>query len=348
MKKIIALLILFGAAVIYLMPEDRALNDHDQESPEEISQSLEEKESNIEKKDLETVHKEIKKQPKKRDSSHLKDNNNNQASKQAPTKEELIEHLETIFNNTYENEVKRENEEKEISKAQEISPADESGLKTYKNQYENHSSPVDILWVIDDSGSMTNKIKEVSEKIDLFLNQFIEKNVSFKMAAVNTSRELLHDGSILNSINYRDDKSSFFGAISETFNLSSSGNGEEQGFLAISDFLDSNGEKFLRKNSRFVVIVISDEDDGSLLYGDGKERLMRTQTLLNKITEYRSLEEAEVYSIVSFPPHVAKIAGIRYAELSYQTKGLVADIKSDFHQTLLNIGGRIIKSKLNK
>ncbi|PIK14206.1 hypothetical protein [Halobacteriovorax sp. JY17] len=260
-----------------------------------------------------------------------------------PTNEEVLEHLQNIFSNTYENVTKKES----LLKA-EVERSTQTGNKkitTYNNKYENSKQPVDILWVIDDSGSMKDKIKEVSEKIDLFLNQFIEKNVSFKIAVVNTSRELLHDGSILNSINYRDDRGSFNQTISEAFNLSVSGNGEEQGFWSISDFLDSSGEKFFRENSKFIIIVISDEDDGSFVYDDGRERLMKTQSLLDKIQQYKTLENTELYSIVSFPPHVAKIAGIRYAEMSYLTKGLTADIKSDFHQTLLNIGGRITTSK---
>ncbi len=202
--------------------------------------------------------------------------------------------------------------------------------------------------MIDDSGSMKTHLESVSEKIIVFTEEFLKKNVSFKMGVVNTSIEILHEGNHLNSETYKKSQPEFIEKFNEIFNLRTIGAGEEKGLGAITHFLESSGERFLRPKSKLVVIVISDEDDQTVSLINRKEKLSQKE-FSDIVSKYRSNEDFELYSIISFPQtSSSSLAGTRYADISYTSKGLVADIKGDFHQMLLNIGGRIVKSSQRK
>lgn len=277
------------------------------------------------------------------------------SNKKLRTEAEQKKHIQEMFANTYENEVKKLKERDENnfdsvknSVSREHGSLENQGnqgrdVKTFDNEYEKMNQKVDILWVIDDSGSMTKHLDLISTKINIFIDEFVKKNVSFQMGVMNTSLDLLHEGNALNSEVYRRNKSEFIGKFNDIFQLKSFGSGEEKGLAATLSFLQNSGERFLRPKSKFIVIVISDEDDQSISNED-PEKLLETDSFMKTVSQFRSGKDFELYSIISFPPKVVPLAGLRYAEVSYQSKGLVSDIEGDFHQMLLNIGGRIIKS----
>ncbi|TNF26128.1 MAG: VWA domain-containing protein [Deltaproteobacteria bacterium] len=255
------------------------------------------------------------------------------------TQKELEKHIAKVFSNTYENELKKE----EIKRSEKSSQKNGTKIKTFDNKYQKFDRNVDILWVIDDSGSMKEHLEKVSKKISIFIEEFLKKNVSFKMGVVSTSLELLHEGSVLNSDVYKKNEPEFVSKFKDIFNLRTIGSGDEKGLGAVTHFLDANGERFLRPKSKLVVIVISDEDDHSNSPAN-YDKMMSTKEFTDHVSKFRTGGDFELYSIISFPPKVPGLAGVRYADVSYVTKGLVADIQGDFHQMLLNIGGRIVKS----
>jgi hypothetical protein len=142
------------------------------------------------------------------------------------------------------------------------------------------NSKIDILWVIDNSSSMTPLQTNLVGNFLSFISQFQTKGFDFHIAVTTTdaylsgafwdddpSRSIFRDGLSPNFTNV-------FDIMSSTLNLSSvfvtnasqgdTGSGDERAFASIQAALsNSSNAGFLRPNSFFAVIILSDEDDFS-------------------------------------------------------------------------------------
>lgn len=49
-------------------------------------------------------------------------------------------------------------------------------------------SKVDILWVVDNSGSMKNEQEALANNFEIFINDFIDRNLDFNMAVTTTGK----------------------------------------------------------------------------------------------------------------------------------------------------------------
>lgn len=152
------------------------------------------------------------------------------------------------------------------------------------------NSKVDILWLIDNSGSMETSQTNVINNLQSFIQDFQGKNLDFKMAVATTDayRTLFNNNKncsqfrdrILNSScatvsgrpssGYRvmdlltpNLQSVFTINTSQTDAANSiGGSGDERAFQSIKTALDLDlNQGFLRADSFFSVIIISDEDD---------------------------------------------------------------------------------------
>lgn len=219
---------------------------------------------------------------------------------------------------------------------------EEPSINVYENTYKKDMTPVDILWVIDDSGSMEKYQKKVADKIKVFVDQFLEKKVNFKIAIITTSVEVISSGNEFTTNTYTESELGFKRNIQEKLQVGGGGIGEEQGLTAVFEFLSQYGGRFLRNNSKFVTIFLTDENDSSYEQ-NSSSKLLQIGLFINNIEQYLGAHKYEFYSIIEFPP--SRSAGTRYAALSYISDGFVANIDGDFHQSLLNIGGAIIKAQ---
>lgn len=235
---------------------------------------------------------------------------------------------EVIFSNTYENYQK-----------QQLENVKEEPSKNYR--FAKFDRKLDIIWVIDDSGSMQINHQQVSAQIKNFLTYFLEKDVDFKMGIVTTSLETISNGEGLARSDYQRNPTPFIANFQSYLNFSGGGSGEEKGLLAISTFLEGNGNFFIRPNSQVIAIVVSDENDSSFDPTKGEDQLLNTNDFLTSLKEnYFKDNEFKIYSIIKFPP--SALAGTRYAHASYLTEGIVGNIEGDFHKILLNIGGHVL------
>lgn len=201
---------------------------------------------------------------------------------------------------------------------------------------------VDILWVIDDSGSMADEQDALGKNFQSFINQFIEKNIDFKMAITTTdgtsarNGKMVGDSSKLTRASAKGNKTAFLNNFTKWVKVGTSGSGVEQGLKTSTSFTDRYASSFLRPEAYLIVVYISDEEDQS----DKKvsEYLAKLQALkVNK-------GMVKAYSIVSVKSYGYQweTIGKRYMEVSTATAGAIGDIKKDFSSTLLDMGGKIV------
>jgi len=148
---------------------------------------------------------------------------------------------------------------------------------------------VDILWVVDSSGSMTEEQSYLGNNFEMFINRVIESDINFQVAV--TSTDVCQNPVPANLAEVRCPSApsngvqgAFIGTAGNTVlkestpNLVSTfksyatvginGSGFEHGLkgaeLAVSRVLNGQNEMLIRDNSFLAVIVVSDEEDDGI------------------------------------------------------------------------------------
>ncbi|AUN98682.1 VWA domain-containing protein [Bacteriovorax stolpii] len=209
-------------------------------------------------------------------------------------------------------------------------------------QNKGKNGDVDILWVIDDSGSMADEQDALGKNFQSFINQFIEKDIDFKMAITTTdgtstrNGKMVGDSAKLTSASAKGNKTAFLNNFTKWVKVGTSGSGIEQGLKTSASFMDRYASSFLRPDAFLVVVYISDEEDQS----DKK-----VQEYLDKLQAQKTNKGmVKAYSIVTVKNYGNQweTIGNRYKEVATATAGITADIKQDFSTILLDMGGRIV------
>ncbi len=208
-------------------------------------------------------------------------------------------------------------------------------------QNETSTSKVDILWVMDNSGSMANEQDALARNFDSFINGFLARNVDFRMAITTTdASSTLRDGKLIGRVLTSADAAANEAAFKSDFKtyikVGTGGSGIEKGLHTSASFLTKNGGTFLRPDAKLVIVYISDEQDQSS---------ESVTNLLNSISGHKSsLAGLRTYSIVTtvLVGNEWETIGTRYMDVANRTAGVVGDIHEDFYQLLTNIGDSII------
>jgi hypothetical protein len=224
---------------------------------------------------------------------------------------------------------------------------DEQQYQTVTDEFiqdQNAPKKLDILWVVDNSGSMSDNQNALAYNFEIFINQFVDKNVDFKMAITTTDPRSSLVGEIwnnshlyLNSDKMIENRSKFIQDFKNLIKVGTRGSGTESGILASGKFVEKHGSTFLRNDAYFVVFYISDEEDQSA---------GSTQTYINYILSKKSNAGlVKAYSIVNMT-QTYTTSGLangyaRYKSVSDQTAGTVSDINENFYGTLIKIGENI-------
>jgi hypothetical protein len=125
-------------------------------------------------------------------------------------------------------------------------------------------SQVDILWVIDDSGSMSSYQQEVINNTALFMQEFTkDKHLSWSMGLISTDESRLPligftPATLLNSQS-PNPVSLFQNAVR---GLGTYGSGYEKTFVPIQKHLDAY-PGFMRKNAYLAIITVTDAEEQS-------------------------------------------------------------------------------------
>lgn len=232
---------------------------------------------------------------------------------------------------------------------------------------------IDILWVIDNSGSMQPSQQNLVTNFNSFINKFKTKNYDFHMAVTSTdawekqfnsssTKARIRDGAKLS--NSVTTSSGVFVMDQNTPNLSSVfttnatqgtlGNGDER---ALSSFkyalLDPFNAGFRRASAYLAIIIVSDEEDFSHNKYSFNESysnsgLYPVQSYVDFLDEYVGTKNYSVNTIsvkdtaCKNQSHSASKISSRLPEISSLTNGVSASLCSNFADSLTLISDSII------
>lgn len=242
---------------------------------------------------------------------------------------------------------------------------------------------IDILWVIDNSGSMASSQTNLANNFNSFINRFSQLNYDFHMGVTTTdaylayhyhndSRSKLRDGAGSNH-------SGVFIIDKDTPNMTQTfitnitqgigGNGDERAFSSLEHTLGNQlNNGFLRAGAFLAVIVVSDEDDFSHYdWQNGTSSYVFTEnynnstmfpishftSYLDGLTASDATTGIRNYSVstisITDSTCLAQLNGNsqkvsqRYQQLAIATGGTVGSLCDDFGNTLQMISDKVIE-----
>ena len=203
---------------------------------------------------------------------------------------------------------------------------------------------IDILWVIDNSGSMADEQKALSDNFDSFIKGFIAKDVDFKMAITTTdTSSAAKKGAIvpgsdvaLTSAAAKANENKFYDDFMSMVKVGIRGSGNEKGLEATEGFVNKQSS-WLRQDAYLAVVVLSDEEDQS-----PKAVKFYTENLKNLKVQDGLVKIYTIVNANDVNTGGNTIGHVRYEEASQLTAGKMSDIMDRFDDVLLEMGDSII------
>lgn len=134
--------------------------------------------------------------------------------------------------------------------------------KWFQQQWHQDEIPIlDVLWVVDNSGSMMMHQTNLSVNVGSFMSAFISSGADYQMAVITTDRWTF---STIIDQSHPDPE----GALAGQVMMGTGGSANEKGIEMAYESLSSStaagpGGHFFRANAKLVVIFVSDEPDFS-------------------------------------------------------------------------------------
>jgi hypothetical protein len=213
---------------------------------------------------------------------------------------------------------------------------------------------VDILWVVDDSGSMVNERRRLVSNFNRFVQELTALRVDFQMgvtAATPNDRGRLRGMPPILTNRTPNPRAVF--EANTTFPASRAR--WEQGlrmaqfaFSALNTSPGGPNAGFIRPNAALAIVVVTDEDDASFgspefyartlrgLKGPGNENLVTLNVIGGPVPNgCLAAEEAAFYGSRARP-------SFRYTEVATRTGGIIGSIcDPSFEQTLLRLAQQL-------
>jgi len=228
--------------------------------------------------------------------------------------------------------------------------------------HQNDKPTVDILFVVDCSGSMSDDQDNMARNFDSFINFAISWNADIQIgitaaddAGDSSCRgcsqgNLKGDPKVLkyggaNSMNLNDVKSLFKSHVKLGSSCSGNEKGLEPAHLALSNPLinDPNGNAgFLRDNASLVILFVSDEEDQST--SDTSYYI----DFFKNIKGFRNLEMLQIYAVIfdcprgcSSSSQGSETPGCRYQDVAANCGGFTRSIcDTDWSEVYRDIANR--------
>lgn len=229
------------------------------------------------------------------------------------------------------------------------------------------NNKVDIVWVIDNSGSMSDEQSALGYNFRSFIDSFVENKSNYQMGITSTDTTgrgsiYEHDGEFLGSVpvltsdmDQSDVRNNFIRNVKVGVGGSGSERGLEAASMAInkSSYSASQNYGFVRDDAFLAVIIVSDENDispnstNSYIESIRAAKANPSQVAIYSIVDTRSKSYEDPFtSVVDLDRYYSNWinpGGLRYINASDSTGGFVEDIHEDFAQSLLNIGSDIVE-----
>lgn len=246
---------------------------------------------------------------------------------------------------------------------------------SYKQEAVYVPKKIDILWVIDNSGSMATSQQNLATNFQSFIARFNQNNNDWRMAVGTTDaweKGLYTSQTSIDKALLRDGVGSTHSGVfvmdKNTPNLNNvfvtnikqgiNGNGDERAFESFKQILtDSRNSAFRRPDAFLAIIIVSDEEDFSRsvtglveTYTDNK--LYSVDSYINFLDTFTGgTANGRNYSVSNIAIQDTACASqlgsnkfpIRYHELTNKTGGINGSLCSNFGQTLEIISDSIIQ-----
>lgn len=228
-----------------------------------------------------------------------------------------------------------------------IGRVDYSAEETFAQGQQSNLNGVDITWVVDNSGSMSDEQTALQQNLGSFINNFLndtngdgvgdQAKFPFNMIVTSTEAYLSNKAkfrtppnsstpydlsSVLAESNFNQFKTNFEDAVLMGIN----GSGSEKALASADALYQAKSDWYGGNNRISVYIILSDEPEQS-----------NTKTAAEWAAHFQALKDeaskTKFYPII----RLTKDNGNRYADIANLTGGQVYDITQPFDQILNNI-----------
>jgi hypothetical protein len=230
----------------------------------------------------------------------------------------------------------------------------------YDQWFQAPNNDVDILWVVDDSCSMSDEQDTLTKGFSSFTHEMAESGTDFHIGLITTSFDYTNTarGMLIGDPPFLTPNDDYIHEFALRATVGIDGSDKEKGLeassYAVSPSITLQGlnEGFIRSNAHLLVVVVSDEDDCSdyaALEGQPPQACYTEDQKLVPVQEivqdFRALkddpDDIQIGAIVgqrgSSCPDV--YPGQRYIEAAAYTGGIVGDIcESDWSSLLTELG----------
>ena len=223
----------------------------------------------------------------------------------------------------------------------------------------NITPEIDILWVVDSSGSMAPKQQNLANNFESFITSFLDKSFDFHMSIVRSdlSSRTGSDGSFEGTPTVlKSNTQNLTSTFQKNIKVGDEGASNQKVLDTIekalsAEKLANENSGFWRENAHLAIIVVSDADDN-----DSDTNVNNIINFLNtnkpKITDPNTGLEYDGFSthaIISFKSNcntcnIVSEKGVKFISLVEATGGFAGDIcDNDFSSGLSQISDRIIQ-----
>ncbi len=203
---------------------------------------------------------------------------------------------------------------------------------------------VGILWVVDDSRSMSEDQANLANNFSSFINTFKTNSINFTMGITTTDREnpkVLPVEAELTSQKLKENEDAFIKNFARRIKVGITGSGNEKGFESAEQYLASSSGKLLEsQTSHLTVIYVSDEDDGSS--SNARGHIVKLEGFVEEKSKLQVHSIVAHKTVLNLDGQPISSKGTKYMDAAKLKSGLVGDIESsDFAKVLKDLGNSI-------
>ncbi len=190
---------------------------------------------------------------------------------------------------------------------------------------------IDILFVVDNSGSMQNEQIKLANNFDTFIDYFLKSNIDFKIGIITSdSADNIDAKEKLTSTEAKADETKFKELFKKTIKVGIRGEDLEKPAFYSKKFFENNPNWVNNKDAYLAVIIISDEDDSS-----------KGVNLVEYLKDIKREDDlVKIFAIVTTNDH-STMYGKAHIEKAEATGGSYQSILEPFDKIFDNLGKTI-------